>query len=185
MFSIKQIFRESITVLLIATVISLFAGLFLRTIENSLLVILPLIILLPALNNMIGDFGIVITSRITTALYQRKVKGIWYHSTITKHLFREVIPISIFYALYISILSTLIANVKGFVFNGLILWKIIGITFAVTITLILLIFIVAVVGSIYVYKKNTDPDDILIPITTSIADLGSMIVFSLLVIKLF
>ena len=134
---------------------------------------------------MIGDFGMIMISRFSTALYEKKINKDGVHSKIIKHLFKEVIPISIFSAIYISVLATLISHLRGFAFNALTLWKIIGITLATTLTLVLFVFIVAAIGSIYIYKKKMDPDDILIPITTSIADLGSMAVFSLLVILLF
>ena len=185
MFTVKQIFKESIPVLLIASVLSLVAGLFLRNIEQSLLVIVPLIIVLPALNDMIGDFGIVITSRFTTILYEKKLKGRWYHSGIIRHLFRDIMPISIFSGLYIAVIATFIANTRGYTFDILTLWKIVGITLATTITLVIFEFIVAIMGGIYVYKRKMNPDDVLIPIITSVADLASIIIFSLLVMLLF
>lgn len=184
MFSIKEIFKESLGFLIFASILSLIAGIFLRNIQERLLVILPLIIVLPALNGMIGNFGIIMTSRITTALYEKKITG-GFHSRIIKHLFKEMIPISIFSALFISILSILIANFRGFDLSLVILWKIIFITLATTISLVFLVFTVSIFGSLYVYKRRIDPDDALIPITTSIADLGSMAIFSLLVAVLF
>ncbi len=185
MFSFREIFKESIGVLLVSSVIGLIGGLFLRSIEERLLVILPLVILLPALNGMIGDFGIIMTSKITTALYERKIKKNGFHSKIVRHLFKEILPISILSAIYISLLAVFIAHAKGFSFNIVTMWKILGITLATTISLVFFIFLVAVIGGIYVYKKKKDPDDILIPITTSVADLGSMAIFSLLVMLLF
>ncbi len=181
MFTIKQIFKESIGVLLFAAILSLIAGLFLRNIEEKLVVILPLVIILPALNDMIGDFGIIMTSKITTALYEKKFGNRGFHSRIVKHLFKEMLPISVLSAIYISFLATFIANFRGFDFNAITLWKIIGITLVTTITLVVFTFIISIFGSLYAYKKKADPDDVLIPITTSVADLGSLIVFSLLV----
>jgi len=126
LFSIKQIFGESLTVLLITSVISLIAGLFLRSIQDKLLVILPLIIILPALNGMIGNYGIIIISRFTTELYKFKKKNVHYH--LVKHMFREIIQIAIMSAIYIAILATFIAYIKGFDFDSSLLWKIIWIT---------------------------------------------------------
>ena len=145
--------------------------------------ILPLIVILPALNGMIGGFGIVITSKFATALYEKKINNI--HSHIIKHLFKEVVPIAIFSAFYIGVLGTFFAYLKGFDLNMITFWKIIVITLITSLTLVFFIFIVSIIGGIIVYKRGNDPDDILIPITTSIADLFSISVFSLLVFLLF
>ena len=183
MFTVREIFRESILVLLLATFLGLVAGLFLNNIKENLIVVLPLVIMLPALNGMIGNYGIIVTSKITTALDEKKVKNI--HSHIIKHLFKEIIPIAIFSAIYISLLSTFIAYFKGFVFSYFILSKIIFITLITILCLVIFIFIVAIIGSLIVYKKGIDPEDVLIPITTSIADVFSIGIFSLLVSLLF
>jgi len=129
LFSIKEIFKESIGVLIIASVIGLIAGLFLRSVQDRLLVILPLIIILPALNGMIGDFGMIMISRFSTALYEKKINKDGVHSKIIKHLFKEVIPISIFSAIYISVLATLISHLRGFAFNALNHWYNFGYNF--------------------------------------------------------
>ncbi|MBI2148296.1 magnesium transporter [Candidatus Woesearchaeota archaeon] len=183
MFTVREIFRESIGVLLVSIILGLIAGMFLRNIQDSLIVILPLIIMLPALNGMIGNYGIIVTSKITTALDEKKVKNI--HSHIIKHLFKDIIPVALFSAVYISILSTFIAYFKGFEFSYFILSKIMLITIVTTLSLVIFIFIVAVIGSLVVYKKGIDPEDVLIPITTSIADVFSIGIFSLLVSLLF
>ncbi len=185
MFTIKGIFKESIGVLLFASVLSLIAGLFLRFIEHKIIVIVPLIIILPALNDMIGDFGVIMISRFTTALYQKRVHGYWYHSGIVRHLFREVFPISILSAFYIAFLAFFIAYFKGSLFDIFILWKVIVITLLTCLSIVIFVFLLAIIGGLYVYKKKLDPDDVLIPITTSIADLASMFVFMMLVRILF
>ncbi len=183
MFTVKQIFKESIFILFLTTVFGIFAGLFLNMVEDILLVVLPLVVILPALNGMIGDLGIIMVSRCTTALYEKV--SVSYHSRLVKHLFKDIFPIAIFCAVYISIIATFIAYFKGFYFDYVTLLKIVWITLATTITLVMVVFIVAVVGSVYVYKKKVNPDDVLIPVITSIADMASMVVFSFLVLFLF
>ncbi len=169
-------------ILLFATILSLISGLFLRGIEHNLLLILPLIVILPALNGMIGEFGIIMVSKFTTALYAKKITKDAYHSHLVKSLYSEIIPIAIFSAIYIAVLAVFVTHVtKDFEFTAVVLWKIIGITLITTLTIILFVFLISISGGLYVYKRNIDPDDVLIPIITSIADLGSMIVFTILV----
>ena len=57
------IVRESIKILLLASIISSFGGLALDRIELFFLSIYPLVLLLPSLNNMIGNYGTIISSR--------------------------------------------------------------------------------------------------------------------------
>ena len=44
-----------------------------------------------------------------------------------------------------------------------------------------LVFLISLLGAKYAFERKIDPDDLLIPITTSVADFGSLIVFSILV----
>ncbi|MFN7088783.1 MAG: YbfB/YjiJ family MFS transporter [Candidatus Paceibacteria bacterium] len=43
----------------------------------------------------------------------------------------------------------------------------------------------AIIGGFWIYKRGSDPNNFLIPITTSVADFSSLILFSLLVAFLF
>ncbi|MCX8194258.1 MAG: magnesium transporter [Candidatus Pacearchaeota archaeon] len=175
-----KIVRESIFVLIIAALLSSIGGIALKSVEASLVTIVPLIIILPALNDMIGDFGIILVSRFTTALYMHKKTKI-----IAKHLFKDVLLIALISAIYIALLGTLFSPTKGFSFDIAFLLKMIILTLITTFVLVLINFFIALFAGKYVYKKKIDPDDVLIPLTTSIADLGAMIVLALLVLWLF
>ncbi|MEM2933150.1 MAG: magnesium transporter [Candidatus Pacearchaeota archaeon] len=175
-----KIVRESIFVLVIATLLSSIGGIALKSVEESLVTIVPLIIILPALNDMIGDFGIILVSRFATALYMNKKIKI-----VAKHLFKDVFLISLISAIYIAVIGTFFSLSKGFSFNAVFLLKMIVLTLMTTTGLVLINFLIAFFAGKYVYKKKIDPDDVLIPLTTSIADLGAMIILSLLVLWLF
>jgi len=180
-----KIFRESFKVLIITALLSSIGGIALRSVQEKLLVILPLLIILPALNGMVGDFGIIIVSKFTTFLSLKQIKRPLTHSTPLKHLFAIILPIAIISAIYLSVLASLFAYLRGFALDINIFIKILAIILLTTIFILFVIFIVAILGGMYIHKRNQDPDDLLIPITTSIADLGSMILYSLLVILFF
>ena len=180
-----KIIKESIKVLILASVLSSIGGFALKTIEDKLIVLLPFIIVLPALNGLAGDFGIIITSKFTTFLYERHIKGSLKHSLFVKRLFRDIFPIALASALYISLLVLFISYLKNFALDTAFAFMFVAIILTSVTVLFLIIFSVAIIGGYKVYKKNEDPDDILIPITTSIADLGTMIIFSILVYFLF
>lgn len=180
-----KIIRQSILVLIFAAVISSLGGIGLAGIEEKLTMFLPLAILVPALNNMAGNFGIIIVSRFTTYLQEKRIKKFRWDSKLLRHLFKDVFFVAILSAVYIAVLANAIGLFKGVSITLETLLKTTLITTSVTILLILILFFVAVFGGLYVYRRNQDPDNVLIPITTALADLGSLILFSLLVGLLF
>src|SRR3989344_4456058 len=70
----RTIIRESIKILIFASVLSSLGGLALEHIKAIFVSVLPLIILLPTLNDMVGDFGTIIASRFSTMLHENWIK---------------------------------------------------------------------------------------------------------------
>ena len=70
---IWKIIHESVGILIIASVISTLGGIGLEALQSKLTWLVPIIIVLPALNDMIGDFGAIVASRFTTMLYKKEV----------------------------------------------------------------------------------------------------------------
>jgi cation transporter-like permease len=177
-----KIVKESLKILILASILSSIGGIGLQWIEQDLFSILPLLILLPALNDLIGNFGTTISSKFTTMLFMGEIgkKSIWSSKKIHQ-IFGIITGVSLMAALYISILSYFISVLKGFPLDFLLLGKIIEISLISVMVLTVFIFFVSIAGGMYIYKKDEDPDNFLIPITTSIADLGSMLIFSILV----
>ncbi len=179
------IVKESLRVLILASLISSIGGFSLQLIGSKIVSIIPLLILLPALNNMIGSYGTIISSKFTIGLYTGKVGTNWWRSEYTHKLFVSIFLISIFSTIYISLLSSGIAYIKGFGLTFDLVFNILKISFVATMLLVGIIFLVSVALGWHFYKKQEDPNNFLIPITTSIADFGSMIVFMLMVSFLF
>lgn len=183
---IWKIIHESAGILIIASVISTFGGIGLETLRTKLALLMPILILLPGLNDMIGDFGAIVSARFTTMLYKKEVhEKKWWKEQKIHHLFFIILGIGVLAAIYISVLSYIIAMMKGFAYDAIILQKIMFITIMTTIFLVCILFLVSVIGGFYVYRKRHDPDNYLIPIATAIADFGSMIVLTLMIMWLF
>lgn len=176
-----KIIKESLGILILASIISTLGGIGLHAVQEKILMILPLLIIFPALNDMVGDFGITFASRYTTLLQQKKLGKKKFMNKALREHFLLILKIAMIAAFYISTLSLIIASLKGFKFDPLLYIKILIITIITTISLVLLIAFISIVAGKYFVKKKEDPDNLLIPITTSIADLGSMIIFSLLI----
>jgi cation transporter-like permease len=175
----NKILRESIQVLALSCIISTFGGIGLELVRDKLLLFIPLLILVPAMNEMVGGFGAVVTSRFTTALSTNKVRRdhVWT-SPFVQSLFTSTMTAAVITALYIGCAAYLLAVIKGFPFNIYLFINVIAVALLSTIALVLIIFLVSILGGLYVHKKGHDPDNYLIPLATGIADLGSMAVLA-------
>jgi len=180
-----HIFRSSIKVLIVASILSSLGGIGLQGIRENLATVLPLIIVLPALTDMIGDFGTIAATKFTTAVYLGKVRGIWWKSGYTHRLFTKLMLIAVFAAIYVSVFAYALAVMRGFdINNPALLIKITEITLLSTISLVVIIFTISVASCRWLLARGDEPDNVLIPITTSVADFGSLLLFSYLVATL-
>lgn len=180
-----KIIRESLKVLIIGSVLSSIGGLGLEIMKDKFTEFIPLVIVLPALASMIGNAGIILVSKITTYFNKNKIVGEKHSTKFVRSLFYILTSIFILMAVYITFLSIFIGMEKGFVFSWDFAFKMLGIILFTTLFIMFLVFCVALIGGKYAFKNKVDPDDLLIPITTSIADLGSFILLSVLVFLIF
>ena len=177
---INKIIKESLKVLILGSILSSIGGFSLEFIRDKLAVFLPLIIVLPALASTVGSAGIISVSKITTYFYSGDIKKKVINKKILT-LFGLLFSIFTLLSFYTTFLSIFVGYLKGFDFNLSFVIKMLLIIFLTTLIILFFVFIVSLFGARYAFKRKIDPDDLLIPITTSIADLGSLIVFSLLV----
>ncbi len=183
---IWKILRESIGILIIASAISSLGGIGLEALRTKIALLVPIIILLPALNDMIGDFGAIIASRFTTMLYEKEIKEKkWWTEPELHHLFFVVLGIAVLAAIYVAILAYFIAMLKGFPFDMIMAQKVMLVSIITTMLLVFILFLVSTIGGFYVYRKKHDPDNYLIPLATALADFGSMITLSAMVMFMF
>ena len=177
-----KIIKESIKVLLFASILSTIGGISLEGVQESVLAIIPLLILLPALNGIVGDFGTTFSAKLTTSLYLGEIntKNILKSKEI-KHLISTIYIIALVSAVYMTILAFIISKFKNFDLNFLLIIKILFISIIVTLLVISVIISLSLILGVYYFNKKEDPNNFLIPITTAIGDLGSMFVLSVLI----
>ena len=181
-----KILHESVGILIIASVVSSMGGVGLEALINKMVIIIPILVLLPSLNDMIGSFGAIIASRFAMMLFKKEVhEKNWMHQKCVLHIFFVVLGIAVLAALYAGVLAYLVAMIRGFPFEVIVFEKVLFIALMTTIFLVCILFVVSIVGGFYVFKQKHDPDNYLIPLTTAIADFGSMVILSLLVLWLF
>jgi len=181
----KDIIKESLKVLILGSLLSSLGGFSLEIMKEKFSSFVPLVIILPAMASMIGNAGIILVSKITTYLNKGEITVKNLNNKIVRKLFYILMSVFILTAVYATFLSVFIGVLKGFTFSWDFTLKMLAIILITTIFIVFIVFCIALIGGRYAFKRKMDPDDLLIPITTSIADLGSFILFSVLVYLMF
>ncbi len=147
----------------------LFSGTLLSFNEDLLRYTVPVMLLiLPALNSLIGDISTVLVSRLTTHLYI---------GTIQPRVRKSERLKEDFYGLLITLLLSLGALIfLGYLFSVILGIKIVNplvISLIICITVLLIftiMFLLSFVSAIVLFKRGMDPNNFLIPFITSLAD---------------
>ncbi len=182
---IHEVIKDSTPVLLLSVILTSLAGFALRSILDKLAFLIPIVIMIPALNDMIGDRGSVIASKFTTGLFLGKVKGDIWKSSFTRHLLYTNIKVALLSVMYLSLLALFFSAVKGFRPDLIFSLKIVFIGLVSSMIIVTVLFLVSVIGGTRIFKKEEDPNNFLVPMSTSIADAVTLVIVSLFAILLF
>ena len=118
-------------------------------------------------------------------LHENKVKKNWWKNKDIRSLFIEIFIIAIIITSMSVFLSLIVSYFFNYPIDSLLIFKVFLITILDVILLIIILFFVSIFAGIYYYKKKEDPNNFLIPITTSIADFGNMVILAVLIIIFF
>ncbi|MFW9898979.1 MAG: magnesium transporter [Candidatus Thorarchaeota archaeon] len=163
-----KIIKESIIIVIISSLFGLFSGTLL-SINQEILYALPIILLiLPALNSLIGDISTVLVSRLTSSLYLGIIKPkIQKSNRLKEDFFGLLITILLSLIILIFIGYTIAITTGVKIFNPFIMVFILIIT---VLLLFIFMFVLLFISSIYIFKRGRDPNNFLIPFITSLAD---------------
>jgi cation transporter-like permease len=181
----KTIIKEGLRIMLFASLVSSIGGLTLEQIKPVFLSIIPLVILLPVMNGMIGGYGIIISSKFTTMLHEGRVIERWWRMPELKRMIAQVFIISLITAFMSTAIAFTISILSGFGLSSLAASKILLISMLDVVLLIGILTVISITAGLHFYRKHEDPNNFLIPITTSVTDFGNMIILSILVVMLF
>lgn len=144
-----------------ASSVSLIGGIGIEAVSHKLLPLIPLVIALPALNTMVGDYATIIAAHAGDPFKRART----WRQLITAVSWSVVINVA-----GVTLLSLLIAQQRHFPIS----WDFIvrfGLFVAVAIVIsVALMFIVTYLLDRLLEKHRLNPDDILIPIVTSVSD---------------
>ena len=167
MYETRTIIRNSLPTICVTTAIGIVAGIVLNSIEQMLYTIPFLITVIPAINNMVGSFSCIVTSNVSTLFKTRRKKQV-------KKLFAHAFTAAILSSLYLALV--------GWIINpSMSILTAIGLVVGTCFFLIVIICALAYLLTVFLLKRKIDPDDVIIPIATAVADVFAILVFSLLV----
>lgn len=181
----RVIVKESTGMLLLATLITLFGGIALEEIKTTFVAVMPLVILLPALNSLIGSYGTIISSRLTTLLHEGYIQKNALLNREMQKLILQIMLIAAITAIVAAAASLAISTFAGFPWDLTLAVRIFLIALFDTLILVALLTFIATTLGLALYKKKEDPNNILIPLTTSIADVGNIVIMALLIAAFF
>jgi len=181
----KVIIKESIGILAMASILSSLGGLAMESVKPLLVAIIPLIILLPAMNDMIGDYGTIISSRFSTMLHEGKIRGPWWKNKELRKLLAQTLVVAAVTAVAAALMALGVAGMSSGFSSTTLALKILAVAVIDVLIMVSLLFIVAIVSGLHFFRKREDPSNFLIPITTSVADFTNMIILAVLLVVLF
>jgi len=174
-----KIVKESIIIVLFSSLIGLVSGSWLSFRDDVLYSIPIILLLLPSLNALIGNISTILISRLTTHMLIGTLQPKIEVSDRLKEDFVALfitISLSLIFLLFLGYSIALLTGLK--IVNPLIVIIIIIITiFFLFISLFFLLFIFTV----YLFKRGNDPNNFLIPFTTSLADFLTPLILIILI----
>lgn len=159
-----------------ASSVSLIGGLGLEAVQEKILPLVPLLIALPGLNTMVGDYAATIAAHAGDPAERANTK---------KQLIKAVSRVLWINIVGILLLSIVLSMQRGFIIEQLFLVKfIIFIVGAIT-GVITAMFIITIALDKVLERRHLNPDDVLIPVVTTISDVFMLGLVALSVVLLF
>lgn len=159
----------------------MFSGMALSSAEEMLSTIPFLVLIMPAMNDVIGDMCQVLVGRFSSHLYIGLIPAQLTFTPRVRTDFNALFTALVLSAGTMLGINLIISLISGISFGSL--FSIILVVFCTALSLFLTMFVTLFFGAIYIFKRNKDPNNFLIPITTSMIDTLSpifMILFTLL-----
>lgn len=163
-----KIFKESIIIVILSSLMGIISGTVLSSNEHILSTIPIMLLIIPALNSLIGDMSTVLVSRLTSHLYIGTLSPKIQKSDRLKEDFYGLLITLLLSLTSLLVLGYLVGIISGIrIVNPLVMIIIITIT---VLLIFIILFITLFLGAILLFKRGKDPNNFLIPFVTSLAD---------------
>lgn len=159
-----------------ASALSLIGGIGLEAVSSSILPLVPLLIAIPGLNDLVGDYASIIAAHHGDPSENTRTK---------KQLLGAIFKVVGFNILFLILLSLILASARGYALDTIFITKF-SIFIAIAVVLaIMVMFALAGILELVLKNKNINPDELLIPIITSLADIVMLLLVALAVVTIF
>lgn len=159
-----------------ASAISLIGGIGIESVEEKLLPLVPLLVALPALNTMVGDYAAIIAAHASDPAERTYTKRV-LAKAIAKAIWVNVIGV--------LLLSFFVAWQRDYLFTDVFLLKFIVFVLLSMTGVVAGMFGLTALLDKFLEHEKLNPDDILIPIVTSVTDVMMLGLITLAAIFLF
>ena len=167
----KDVFRQSALLLLFMAFIGIIGGQVLHGMEDTLLELPVFLFLLPLMNDLGGNLGCILASRLGSGFHSGIIESSFRDRELNENVFITLVMGLITYT-FVGLGIAASSNVLPLGPTAINLFLvIIGSGILVTIGTT----IITVVVSLIAHKKNLDPDNVTIPVLTTLADLLSIV----------
>lgn len=160
----------------LASALSMIGGIGLERVAERALPLVPLIIALPGLSDLVGDYASIIAAHSGDA-EQRSVS----RAALSRAIFR-VLGVNI---LAIVGLSVGVALLRGYALTMSFAVRFTLFVAAAAIIAVLFIFFITGILDKLLARRRLNPDDLLIPITTTLADIVMLLLVTVAVLTIF
>lgn len=173
----KDIFRESALLLTLMALIGIMGGQVLHHMEETLFQIPVFLFILPVMNGLGGNLGAILGARVSSGFHSGYIKPNIFDKEMGENALLTLLMGAVtFTALGLGVAaSSTIIDLSVYARNLLII--VLGAGAIITLSTMLLTVLI----SIWSYKKRLDPDNIVIPVITTLADFISILALFLMV----
>ncbi len=166
--SLKKILQESMPVLTISAALAVGAGIILNRNSEMILLLPGIIVIIPSFINMGGGLIAVLSSRLSSALHLGFIHPILHKTkTLERNLFATLITAVISFA-SLGVIAGIFTQIIGLKGLSLLMFPLLTLTAGI-LTILVLSFL-SVIFSYVSFRKGMDPDNIVIPMLTSLGD---------------
>jgi cation transporter-like permease len=145
-----------------ASSISLIGGLGIEAVQNELIYIVPLLIALPAMNSLVGDYATLIAAHAGDPnernLSKRQLMIAMFPSVITSTVM--ILGVSLTLAIH-----------RGYHLQDVFILKYVLFVVSSIVSVIAIMFLLTALLDKLLENRDINPDDVLIPIVTTISDI--------------
>lgn len=181
---VKTILKQSTPTLILCSFLGIFAGTVLDSFASTLLNNPTILTLVPLFSGESGNLVSILGARLSSALHAGLIEAEFKFNEAVRNNFIIIILLCLIVYPFIAILAditSMLLNIEAFSILHLILISLIS-----GLVLIPIMIIIVFVIGIYSFKKGLDPDNVIIPISTSLTDALSnslLILFSIIILS--